>query len=130
MGARRRGTHARVLNRPPRALLRSMNWSWAKIPRPMQRTFADDLKWAVRFVLSSNGTSAFDFGPALGVGAATPGSPIVYDLAISMDNDSTGTQRFSFAIGTIEGDATTWDFGFQVYRNSASDNFLYHRQTR
>ena len=24
-----------------------MNWSWAKIPRPMQRTFADDLKWAV-----------------------------------------------------------------------------------
>src|SRR5262249_52916377 len=34
-----------------------------------------------------------------------------------------GTQRFSFAIGTAEGDATTWDFGVQVYRASASDNF-------
>jgi hypothetical protein len=24
-----------------------MNWTFAKMPRPMQRTFADDLKWAV-----------------------------------------------------------------------------------
>jgi hypothetical protein len=24
-----------------------MKWTFAKMPRPMQRTFADDLKWAV-----------------------------------------------------------------------------------
>jgi hypothetical protein len=76
-----------------------------------------------RFTLSANGTSPFDFGPSLGVAGATPSSPVVYDLSISMDNDSTGIQRFSFALGTAEGDATTWDFGFQVYRASATDNF-------
>ena len=76
-----------------------------------------------RFTFSSNGTTAFDFAPALGLSAATPATPVVYDLSISMDNDSTGTQRFSFALGTAEGDATTWDFGFQVYRAASADTF-------
>lgn len=38
-----------------------MNWSWAKIPRPMQRTFADDLKWAVA-VLVGVTAGYFAFG--------------------------------------------------------------------
>ncbi len=28
-----------------------MKWTFAKLPRPMQRTFADDLKWAVAVLL-------------------------------------------------------------------------------
>ncbi len=76
-----------------------------------------------RFVLSADGSNSFDFSTALGTGAATPASPVVYDLAIKMNNNSSGAQRFSFAISTAEGDATTWDFGVQLYRASASDDF-------
>ncbi|MDB6024780.1 MAG: phosphohydrolase [Verrucomicrobiales bacterium] len=76
-----------------------------------------------RFTPSANGTTAFDFAPALAIANASPANPAVYDLSISIDNDSVGTQRSSFALGTAEGDATTWDFGFQVYRNVATDNF-------
>jgi hypothetical protein len=76
-----------------------------------------------RFVLSANGTTPFDFGPVLGVSGATPANPLVYDVSISMDNDSVGIQRFSFALGTAEGDACSWDFGFQVYRASSGNNF-------
>ena len=47
-----------------------------------------------RFVLSANGTTPFDFGPALGVSGAAPGNPVGYDLLISMNNGSDGTQRF------------------------------------
>jgi hypothetical protein len=76
-----------------------------------------------RFSLSANGTTAFDFAPALGSGTASPQQPVVYDLAISMANNSAGTQRFSFALATAEGDATTWDFGIQLYRTADTDNF-------
>src|SRR4051812_22637166 len=76
-----------------------------------------------RFVLSANGTTAFDFGPALGATGATPAAPVVYDLAINMDNDATATDRMSFAIGTSEGDATTWAFGVQLYRAASGNTF-------
>ena len=59
----------------------------------------------------------------LGASTATPQNPVVYDLAIKMANSSAGTQRFSFALATAEGDATTWDFGVQVYRGDSSYNF-------
>ncbi|MBA4148314.1 MAG: autotransporter-associated beta strand repeat-containing protein [Verrucomicrobia bacterium] len=78
---------------------------------------------AGRFTLSANGTTPFDFAPALGIEAATPANPVVYDVAISMDNDSTGVYRTSFALGTGEGDATTWDFGVQLYRAASGNNF-------
>ena len=76
-----------------------------------------------RFVLSADGTTSFNFATALGATTATPGNPVVYDLAISMASSTPGVQRFSFALGTVEGDATTWDFGIQVYRNAPTDNF-------
>lgn len=76
-----------------------------------------------RFVLSADGTTPYDFGTALGVSGATPGNPIVYDLLISMKNASTGTQRFSFALGTIEGDSSTWAFGIQFYRTNTANTF-------
>jgi hypothetical protein len=76
-----------------------------------------------RFSLSADGTTAFDFASALGAGTATPTNPVVYDLSIKMANNSAGTQRCSFALGSAEGDATTWDFGLQLYRASSSDNF-------
>ena len=76
-----------------------------------------------RFTLSANGTAAFDFGPALGVTGATPANPIVYDMAVNMDNDATATDRISFAIGTSEGDATTWAFGVQLYRVASGNTF-------
>ncbi len=78
---------------------------------------------AGRFVLSANGTTAFDFGPALGVTGATPSNPVVYDLAVNMDNDATATDRISFALGTAEGDSTTWAFGVQLYRVASGNTF-------
>lgn len=76
-----------------------------------------------RFVLSADGTTSFDFGPALGVAGASAANPIVYDLSIRMNNNSGGGQRFSFAIGTVEGDANTWAFGVQVYRTNSGNSF-------
>ncbi|HVV00350.1 MAG TPA: Ig-like domain-containing protein [Verrucomicrobiae bacterium] len=76
-----------------------------------------------RFSLSADGVTPFDFAPVLGTAAASPASPVVYDLAISMANNSAGNQRCSFALGTAEGDATMWAFGIQLYRTAASDNF-------
>jgi hypothetical protein len=76
-----------------------------------------------RFSLSADGTTPFNFASALGTGNATPQNRIVYDLAIRMANNSAGVQRFSFALGVAEGDATTWDFGIQVYRTADSDDF-------
>jgi endonuclease/exonuclease/phosphatase family metal-dependent hydrolase len=76
-----------------------------------------------RFVLSADGTTSFDFSSALGVATASPTNRVVYDLAITMNNNSSDNQRFSFAIGTSEGDATTWDFGIQIYRTSSNDTF-------
>ncbi|MDB6029360.1 MAG: Endonuclease/Exonuclease/phosphatase family protein [Verrucomicrobiales bacterium] len=76
-----------------------------------------------RFVLSSNSTTSFDFASALGTGAANATNPVVYDLAITMNNSSTNTARFSFALGTVEGDANTWSFGLQIYRAGSGDNF-------
>jgi len=58
-----------------------------------------------RFTLSVNGSTPFDFGPAMGVPGATPATPVTYDLKISMRNDPTTASRFSFALTTVEGDA-------------------------
>lgn len=76
-----------------------------------------------RFSLSADGVVPFDWANVLGVGSATAQNPVVYDLSISMFNSSAGNQRCSFALGTVEGDATTWDFGIQIFRTAASDNF-------
>jgi endonuclease/exonuclease/phosphatase family metal-dependent hydrolase len=76
-----------------------------------------------RFVLSANGTNSFDFGPALGVAGANATNRVVYDLYVTIDNNSSGAQRCSFAIGTTEGDANTWAFGVQVYRANSADDF-------
>jgi hypothetical protein len=76
-----------------------------------------------RFVLSADGVTPFNFAPALGTASATPQNPVVYDLSISMANNSTGVARFSFALGTAEGDATTWDFGVQIFATADVDTF-------
>ena len=76
-----------------------------------------------RFTFSTNGTTPFDFGPALGITNATPQNRIVYDLSIRMANNSPGVQRCSFALGSAEGDATTWDFGFQLFHTASPDDF-------
>ena len=76
-----------------------------------------------RFTLSSNGSTAFNFASALGSATATAQNPVIYDISISMVNNSADTQRCSFALGTAEGDATTWDFGIQLFRTSDNDNF-------
>ena len=76
-----------------------------------------------RFVLSADGTTSFDYATALGTAAATPAQPVIYDLSIRLNNDSAAGQRFSFAIGTAEGDANTWDFGVQVYRTNSANTY-------
>jgi hypothetical protein len=76
-----------------------------------------------RFTLSANATTPFDFASALGASTATPQHPVLYDISISMANSSAGVQRFSFALATAEGDASTWNFGLQLYRRASTDNF-------
>jgi fibronectin-binding autotransporter adhesin len=76
-----------------------------------------------RFTLSANGSTPFNFSSVLGSLVATPANPAVYDVTIGMQNNATATSRFSFAIGTAEGDANSWDFGIQMYRAVANDNF-------
>jgi hypothetical protein len=76
-----------------------------------------------RFTLSTNGTTPFNFASVLGASTATPQNPAVYDIAISIANSSAGSLRCSFALAAAEGDATTWDFGVQVYRTDETDNF-------
>ena len=81
-----------------------------------------------RFTISANGASAFDFGPTLGAAYASPTNPAIYDIKISMRNDATSTARFSFGIATAEGDATTWDFGIQMYRTSGADFYTIQKR--
>lgn len=76
-----------------------------------------------RFVLSANGSTAFDFGPALGAPYASPSNQATYDITITMRNNASGTARFSFALATVEGDTGAWDFGLQLYRATGSDDF-------
>jgi hypothetical protein len=76
-----------------------------------------------RVTLSADGTTPFNFASALGIGAATPANPVEYDITISMDNNATAIQRMSFALGTVEGSAGDWDFGVQLYRAVAGENF-------
>jgi len=81
-----------------------------------------------RFTLSANGVTPFNFASALGTAGATPSNPALYDIKISMRNDATGTARFSFGIGTAEGDVTTWDFGVQIYRPSGADYYAIQKR--
>jgi hypothetical protein len=76
-----------------------------------------------RFTLSADGTTAYNFASALGIASATAANPVVYDVTISMANTLSGTARFSFALGTVESDAGTWDFGVQLYRAATADTF-------
>ncbi len=76
-----------------------------------------------RITLSADGTTPFDFASALAIALATPVNPIVYDITLSMDNNATALQRMSFALGTVESSAGDWDFGLQLYRAVAGENF-------
>lgn len=76
-----------------------------------------------RFTLSADGSTPFNFASVLGTVTATPANPAVYEITVSMANNSAGTQRFSFALGTVEDAAHTWDFGLQLYRTATTDNF-------
>ncbi len=64
-------------------------------------------------------TNPFDFGPILGVAAATAANPIVYEIKVSMDNNAASTQRMSLGLATTETDANNWDFGLQIYKAAA-----------
>ncbi|HOX57739.1 MAG TPA: autotransporter-associated beta strand repeat-containing protein [Candidatus Paceibacterota bacterium] len=83
-----------------------------------------------QFTLSTGGSSptAFDFASAIGSGGATPGNPLVYDVAIGMENNDGAMARMSFGISTtapapdpntIGND--TFDFGVQIYRAATGD---------
>jgi hypothetical protein len=76
-----------------------------------------------RFTCSVDGTNSLDLAPALGLAKATPAKPVVYDLTISMANQSAGIHRFSFAISTAMSAADDWDFGLQLYRKNKRDDF-------
>jgi autotransporter-associated beta strand protein len=76
-----------------------------------------------RFTFSKDGITPYDFSSDLGSVAATPANPAVYEITISMANNAAGTQRFSFGIATEENNANFWDFGIQLFRGDAADDF-------
>ena len=76
-----------------------------------------------RYTFSADGTTPFDFGPALGTSFATPANPLSYDVKISLRNDATNNVRLSFGIATLEGDINNMDFAVQEYRVNTGDNF-------
>lgn len=78
-----------------------------------------------RYTLSADGTTAYNFGSDLSSGIASAAHPVVYDITMSMANTVSGNTRFSFALATVEDNANFWDFGIQLYRTNAADNF-YH----
>lgn len=78
---------------------------------------------AGRFTLSADGTTAYDFSSVLGIAAATAAHPVVYEITISMANTVSGTTRFSFAVATTEDNANFWDFGLQLWRANAANDF-------
>ncbi len=76
-----------------------------------------------RFTFSTDGSTAMDFASLLGSTLASPTNPSIYEVTISMNNNSGGTQRFSFALSTTENNANFWDFGLQVYRAAGANTF-------
>ncbi len=76
-----------------------------------------------RFTISANGSTPFDFGPALGTAYATPANPMSYDVKIGLRNDATGNPRFSLGLATVEGDINNMDFALQLYRASSGNTF-------
>jgi len=84
-----------------------------------------------RFTISEDGVNAFDFGPALGVANATPENPIVYDVAISMNNkvstNAATVGRMTFGFGTVEGGGGNWSFGIQILPTSSGNYNIYKR---
>lgn len=76
-----------------------------------------------RVTLSNDGFAPFDFGSALGATVATAANPVTYELSTRMANTEGGIFRFSFGIGTVEADVTVWDFGIQLYRAVATNDF-------
>ncbi len=71
--------------------------------------------------LSTNGTSVFDFGPALNAVSATPALPGVYDVTINIANATLANARCSFAISSAFGQSGAWDFGIQIYHANTGD---------
>ena len=87
------------------------------------RVVADTTSSIGRFTLSTTGSTPFDFGPSLGAPYASAANKATYDISISMRNNASTTARFSFAIATVEGDTSVWDFGVQLYRAVNTDDF-------
>ena len=73
---------------------------------------------AGRFTFGNDAsTNAFDFASTLGVANATPENPLVYDVAITMNNKCKATNspgKMSFAFGSTEQAAGNWNFGIQI----------------
>ncbi|HOX57735.1 MAG TPA: autotransporter-associated beta strand repeat-containing protein [Candidatus Paceibacterota bacterium] len=76
-----------------------------------------------RFTLSANGTTPFNFASALGLAGASPTNRAEYDIKISMQNNSTGTAKLSFGLGTVEGNVDSFDFGIQINRVSGENYY-------
>ncbi|HEU5125526.1 MAG TPA: SUMF1/EgtB/PvdO family nonheme iron enzyme [Verrucomicrobiae bacterium] len=73
-----------------------------------------------RFTFTANGTAPQDLGPALGLVYATPASPVVYELAAKISNQSSGIQRTSFGVATTDEGVQGWALGVQLVNNGAN----------
>ncbi|MGZ5544351.1 MAG: formylglycine-generating enzyme family protein, partial [Limisphaerales bacterium] len=79
-----------------------------------------------RFTFTADRATPKDLGPALGSDVATAVTPKIYDLAVKISNQSTGTQRTSFGIATADSGVQDWSLGIQLV-TSGADLTLYRR---
>ncbi len=71
----------------------------------------------------STGSTPYDYSPALNILATSPAQPATYEMTINMLNGAAANQRCSFAISSVSGTATTWDFAIQLVHVNTSDTF-------
>ena len=79
-----------------------------------------------RFTFTSNGSTPFDLGSAVGTATATPTEPVIYDVSVKVSNGSSATDRTSFGIATADNGVQAWNLGIQLVNNGA-DLDIYRR---
>ncbi|MDB6057480.1 MAG: hypothetical protein JWO95_1324 [Verrucomicrobiales bacterium] len=79
-----------------------------------------------RFTFTADRATPKNLGPALGSDIATAVTPKIYDLAVKISNQTTGTQRTSFGIATVDSGVQDWSLGIQLVASGA-DYTLYRR---
>lgn len=79
-----------------------------------------------RFTFTADRSTPNDFSMVLGTDSATPTGPAVYEVGVKISNRSSGTERTSFGVSTVDSGVQDWNLGVQLV-NSGVDLNLYRR---